>query len=398
MIKKFNVEKTKKLNQINRFLKLLYKKPTCIECQDFLSIKNILIIDFALMGDMIMDIPFLKTIKLNCPNAKITMVSMPWAEAILDDQKLIDDFIIFDGKNILNSPKTMFENVFKIFSVLKKINEKKYELCFEPKGDLRHILFMHYTNSLRTVSYDYTGGDFLITDCFKPKPKTRHLIDEKLDLLEFAGMKRYSSVEVPRLILNEASKRIVNDFCTSNRIKGKRIIGLHPGASNINKQFQFYPQVVKRMAYELTDNDLFCVFEGPGENKIVDTVCSQLEELKIQYIRVKRKIKEYIAIVSICDFMLCNDSAAGHIAASYGIPCVVIFGPIEPETALPRGNAPIEFVSHKLTCKPCTLPVCPHGTEECIRSISTDEVVQAINKVVARCGKKVAYNDATNSI
>lgn len=114
MIKKFNVEKTKKLNQINRFLKLLYKKPTCIECQDFLSIKNILIIDFALMGDMIMDIPFLKTIKLNCPNAKITMVSMPWAEAILDDQKLIDDFIIFDGKNILNSPKTMFENVFKI--------------------------------------------------------------------------------------------------------------------------------------------------------------------------------------------------------------------------------------------------------------------------------------------
>ena len=46
---------------------------------------------------MIMNIPFLENIKKNCPKAKITMVCMPWAEVVLGDQNLIDNFIVFDA-------------------------------------------------------------------------------------------------------------------------------------------------------------------------------------------------------------------------------------------------------------------------------------------------------------
>ena len=199
MIKKFNIEKTRQLKRINKILSLFYRKSNYTAEIKFREARNILIVDFALMGDMIMDIPFLKTIRHNCPKAHITMVAMQWAEIILGDQKLVDEFIIFDGKNILSSPKSILKNRKIIRKILDKINLKTYEIGFEPKGDFRHIWFMHNTKSMRTVSYNYTGGEYLITDSFVPKESTKHLIDEKLDLLEMCGMRIYNEDRVPQL-------------------------------------------------------------------------------------------------------------------------------------------------------------------------------------------------------
>ena len=177
MIKKFNIEKTRQLDKIDRLLSLFFKKPKCDNSIKPAPIRNILIVDFALIGDMVMNIPFLRVIRENCSNAEITMVCMPWAETVLADQGLVDRFIIFDGKNLLSTPKKMLESRRIIRNALRDINQREYEVGIEPKGDLRHIFFMHYTRSKRTVSYNYTGGNYLITDSLTPKQDTKHLID-----------------------------------------------------------------------------------------------------------------------------------------------------------------------------------------------------------------------------
>ncbi|MCI8982586.1 MAG: glycosyltransferase family 9 protein [Hungatella sp.] len=378
MIKKFNIEKTRQLKRINKILSLFYRKSNYTAEIKFREARNILIVDFALMGDMIMDIPFLKTIRHNCPKAHITMVAMQWAEIILGDQKLVDEFIIFDGKNILSSPKSILKNRKIIRKILDKINLKTYEIGFEPKGDFRHIWFMHNTKSMRTVSYNYTGGEYLITDSFVPKESTKHLIDEKLDLLEMCGMRIYNEDCVPQLLLSKSSKIFVEKYLDENDLNGKRIIGIHPGASNNNKQYKGYPELVKKMGRFLKENDMFCVFEGPEESKIVDAVCDEIKLSRRPYVRVKVKTKEYVILVYICDYMICNDSAAGHIAAAYGIPVTIIFGPVSSDVALPRGRGKINYISHNLSCKPCTLPECPEKTEKCISEIGAEEVLEKI--------------------
>jgi ADP-heptose:LPS heptosyltransferase len=373
MIKKFNVEKIKQLDKVNKILSVFYRKPKCKNSKSLDEIENILIVDFALIGDMVMNIPFIKAIRANCPNTNVTMVCMPWAEVVLGDQNLIDDFVIFNGKDLLSSPKSIAKNYKIIKSTIKRINQKYYDIGFEPKGDLRHTLFLRYTNSDRTVTYDYTGGDYLVTDSFQPLQDTKHLIDEKFDLLKMSGFETEGFSLYPRLELTEEWKKYVNQFAIQNKLDGYHLIGVHPGASNVNKQYRYYPDVVSKLK---DDNVKFLIFEGSGEKKIVDEVCAVLWDT--EYIRVKKKLKEYISLVSLCDYMLCNDSAAGHIAAAYGIPATIIFGPVSPEVALPRGTGRINYVSHELKCKPCTLPVCSLGTETCIREITVDEVMNAI--------------------
>lgn len=380
MIKKFNTAKTRQLHMINGVLSLFYKKPSYIDNIEFSKVENILIIDFALIGDMVMNIPFLKNIRFNYPNAKITMVCMPWAEIVLGDQELVDEFIIFNGKDKLCSPKQILKHWMEIKETINIINKKVYQIGFEPKGDIRHTLFMHYTTCDRTITYNYTGGEFLVTDSFLPLSNTQHLIDEKLDLLKLVGCKLNDSALVPSLKVSAEMQCVIDTFISDNKTDGKIILGLHPGASNINKQYRFYPQVVEDILLRYRDSIKFFIFEGNKEKEIVDAVCEKLP--RKQYIRIKRSLKDYISLVSVCDYMICNDSAAGHIAAAYGIPVLVILGPVKAETAAPRGVGRIMTISKDFNCKPCTLPVCPLGTEECIKSIDAKEVLEKVIELV----------------
>jgi heptosyltransferase-2 len=380
LIKKFNVEKTRQLNKVNKILSCFYKKPKCKSEISLSDVERVLIVDFALIGDMVMNIPFLKNIRYNCPGAKITMVCMPWAESVLGDQELVDEFIIFDGKNKLSSPKQVIKNWKDIKNILEIINQNKYQIGLEPKGDLRHTLFMHYTNCERKINYNYTGGEYLVTDSFMPIPGTVHLIDEKIDLLRMAGFKIDTDVLLPQFKLTDKTCQMVNKFIMTNDFEGKIIVGLHPGASNTNKQYKHYPEIVKKMIERYGDSIKFCIFEGAGEANIVDAVCSKVKQT--QYVRVKRSLKEYISLVSCCNCMICNDSAAGHIAAAYGIPVLVIFGPVRAETAAPRGYGKVITISKDLNCKPCTLPECPLGTERCIESINVEEVWERVQKLM----------------
>lgn len=383
MIIKFNVEKTRKIKKLNCFLSLIYKKPKRKEHIKNNMIRNILIIDFSLMGDIIMDIPFIKTLRHNCPNAKITMVCMTWGKVILGDQGLVDEFIIFDGKSKLSSPQQMLLNYKEIKHTIKKINAKKYDIGFEPKGDLRHILFLHYTNCSRTVTYNYTGGDYLVTDSFSPKLETKHLIDEKLDLLELSGFRIFNDDKTPQLLLSKESQNMTKAFMIENEINNKQIIGIHPGASNINKQYRHYPELIKKIADNFGEKIVFAIFEGPGEKEIVDRIVLTIAKENIHYIRIKKHAKEYIALISVCNYMICNDSSAGHIAAAYGIPVVVVFGPIKMETAIPRGTNKVIGISHEIECKPCTLPECPLGTNECIKKVTVEELYCGFTSILS---------------
>ncbi|RJW42567.1 hypothetical protein DXC97_00090 [Lachnospiraceae bacterium TF09-5] len=389
MINKFNVNKTRQLNKINTILSLFYHKPKIKRTIELDEVRNILIVDFALMGDMIMDIPFIKNIRVNCPNARITMICLNWGEKILGSQHLVDEFIIFDGKNILSGPEQIFQNIFKIIHVLDQINAKRYEIGFEPKGDLRHTLFLHYTRCERTITYNYTGGEYLVTDSFTPKAETKHLIQEKLDILEMSGFKIFEDLTVPELRLSKSSVIFCNKFIEENNLSDKYIIGIHPGASNRNKQYRYYPQLVRKIVQGIGNISRYCfvVYEGPGEKEIVQDVVNELQKSEVQFLVVKRSIEEYIALVSICDYMICNDSAAGHIAAAYNIPVLIIFGPICSETAIPWSRNRIEYISHELDCKPCTLPACPlkNKREFCITRISVEEVYQKWENLFDKC-------------
>ena len=370
MITKFNIKKTKRLKLVNSVLKIIYRKPCIRQYKNICEYKEILIVDFSLIGDMVMNIPFLNQIRQNCPKATVTMVVRRQSVNVLKKQELVDRFIVFDGKEYLATPYSIFKNKRRIKNIINQINEKKYDLAIEPKGDLRHIWFMHHIKADRSISYNYTGGDFLVTNSYTPRAETKHLIDEKLDLLEMAGF------TVDR---NNSTPQFRGYIHKSNN--EKTIIGIHPGASCKNKMYRHFGAIIDYIA-GMNRNIQFYVFNDPvDENKLAEGVIERIEKNSIEYRLIEESLDKYIEMVSECNLMICNDSSAGHIAAAYGIPVIVIFGAIKSETACPRGSK-VRCISYECECKPCTLDDCPKGTYDCLEKIDINEVYNALEEMI----------------
>ncbi len=378
MIKKFNVIKTRKLNAVNQILKVFIRKPVPKEIRSLSEVRKILIVDFSLIGDMVMAIPFLRAIRKNCPRAKVTLVAMPWSEQILGDQGLVDEFLIFDGKNCLSSAKEILINLPKTIRVIKAVRKQSFDIGIEPKGDMRHMLFMHFMRCDRTIGYDYTGGNYLVTECYKPRKDTEHLIDEKMDLLKLAGFSIDGVSSVPSIYLNNDLRKKAEVIIRKNNLTG-RIYGIHPGTENKNKRYRHFDDIASYISEKEGKKCNFLIFEGEHDKESADCVCKKLDGIHAKYLRIKQKLKDYIAVMSLCDYVICNDSSAGHIAAALDIPVLVIFGAVNSKTAIPKGKNKVIGISHDIECKPCTLPDCPKGTYECLESIKFTEVKRAID-------------------
>lgn len=78
-----------------------------------------------------------------------------------------------------------------------------------------------------------------------------------------------------------------------------------------------------------------------------------------------------------------NDSGAMHVAAALGRPVVATFGPTNERATSPIGLHTV--LTEPVFCRPCMLRECPID-HRCMRRISADRVVEAVERVLAAAG------------
>ena len=93
-------------------------------------------------------------------------------------------------------------------------------------------------------------------------------------------------------------------------------------------------------------------------------------------------IGELVAAISGAAVFIGNDSGPAHIAAALKVPAVVLFGPASSVRWRPW-RAPAQVVQNYFACNPCSMYTCEAFDQpECIRSITVDQVLKAIDSVL----------------
>lgn len=373
---KFNPRRTKNLKAINRGLSLFFHEKKANTPPSVRDAKELLIVDPTAIGDLVMLTPFLRALRQNAPQARITLVCGGWGKPLLQDQGLVDAFIIVDS-GILNSPKALMLKWGAIRAVLREVNQTRYDLAMEPRGDLRYIFFMHFCNAARKVSYNYTGGECFLTDVIRPSERVKHLVEDKLYFASQLGCAIDEAERYPRLALTAQQRESNEAFLREKQLCGRRVFGVHPGASLAFKRWDGFAELVKRLHGEFSDA-AFLIFEGPGEEKEVERVAGAATACGADFFISRTSISEYMQRLALCGAVICNDSGAGHIAAAYGVPVYVVFGPFLPETSRPYEKENVHVFSYDLlACKPCMNTVCTQNGE-CLKNITTDMVFETI--------------------
>lgn len=381
----FNEQKLNKLRKIDKFLKAIYPYPKNKK-EHFPIVKNdvkeIIVIAFLLIGDTIMYMPAIKVLKKNFPFAKITLVCGSLVRTILQDQDLVDDFIIVNCPWISPFNKSL-NNILNLFSSLNKVNRKKYDFAIDFRGDWRNIFYMNFINARRKAGFNFSGGEYMLTDVIALDQKPDHLIDEIFAFLQELDCIFTENDKYPILKLTKADNHYVDKFKKENDLCNKFIIGIHPGASLEERKWDEhkYADLIIRLS-QSHSNYIFLIFEGPNEKNTINILENTFTGTNVKYLVVSKSLHEYIILMSICQLVICNDSGAAHLACAYNVPSVVIFGKGDPKAVKPFTLNKLQIVSHSLECKPCHLINCRFGTNLCMKMVNVDEVYEKVISII----------------
>lgn len=160
-------------------------------------------------------------------------------------------------------------------------------------------------------------------------------------------------------------------------VGNSRFIACGPGTKMQSKDWgaENWRELLSRLSPELPDHALVLVGakEDVGDAEYasrswtgpVVNVCGQLTP------------RETAAVLKSAELFLGPDSGPMHLAAAYGVPCVIAFAALDlPGRWFPVGNRH-RPIYHKVECANCRLTECIVQKKKCILSISVDEMLKA---------------------
>jgi ADP-heptose:LPS heptosyltransferase len=352
--------------------------------------ERILVFEPGSLGDMVMLIPFLKSLRARFPQARISLLcrtggkkgqnyaSLDHAsvKTLLLDQGCIDETIPVAVPWLVDvSPWKKYNPIslhwLRFVWKLLRLRRQRFDLAF-PSGrsDIRYNLVLWLTGARRRVGYGYAGGGFLLTDIAVPDIARPHQTDVCLQLLEHLGIPAIRGGRY--LKLSSDDEMFSANFLNGHNIKpDDLVIGIHAGARTASRTWgqERFRQVAEQLTEEF----------GAKVIWFGDPVDCNGGAFGRNIVPVSLPLREFLAVLARCSFVVCNDSGPMHMAGALGVPVVAIFGSTFPEWFCPPGENHRVVVRRDMPCRPCG-DRCLFDEPYCLRLIPVEQVMHAVEE------------------
>jgi len=265
---------------------------------------------------------------------------------------------VLQGYNINFHP---YEKTWKeSFSIIKAI--KHYDVVLSLHVSLRSALILYMSGIKRRIGFDRSEGKLLYTDLVSYQEKGIHEIQRNIKLLELLTSKKLTP-KPPKLYVEDEVLWLV-----------KSKFDLPSSFVVIAPKSNFFLKTWKQ--------EYFLELAKALDRPIVilsDTRLEVFDDIKhVKNLSGLTSLKEFIAIISLSDFVIANDSSSIHIANAFGKRAISIYC----ATSSSYGFYPIlgDYLEPKLSCHPCSInpKSCKTNTFECLDFIKPKDVLSKI--------------------
>lgn len=336
------------------------------------QIKRVVVRGTNWVGDAVMTIPALRELRRVLPHAHITLATRPWAEGLFADADFLDDLLTYERR-----PR----DLRAVARQTREWQRRRFDLALLFQNAFEAALIARAARVPVRIGYATDGRSMLLTHAL-PLPDWRdhrHEVFYYLNLVAELERLLYgaSSVEEhePQFALNisEARKTEAREFLLSQGLrKEAKVVALCPGSTNSRAKrwpAERYAALADRFALETGANIL--LVGSPEELEVSREVSERMVNHPI-VLTGRTDLTQAVAVLSLADVLITNDTGPAHIAAALNRPTLVIFGPTDPRTTRPFSPA-AEIIRHPPECAPCMLRDCPID-HRCMTVISPDEV------------------------
>lgn len=166
------------------------------------------------------------------------------------------------------------------------------------------------------------------------------------------------------------------------------IVVLNPNASDLlplrKWQTSRFVALAQRI-HAAYPNALIVITGAPSERAAAEAVCRDINAARTVSVAGQTTLPELLALYTIADVLVTNDSGPGHFASLTPVHAIVMFGPETPRLFGPL--APSTTVIWKqLACSPCVSVfnhrLSPCRNNVCMQLITVDEVFEAVASAI----------------
>lgn len=336
------------------------------------KIKRVVVRSTNWVGDALMTVPALRELRRVLPQAHITLATRAWAEGLFADADFIDDLLIYDRG------ARDFRAVWRQIGAWRKA---RFDLAVLLQNAFEAALIASAARVPLRTGYATDGRRALLTHPL-PVPVwsgARHEIFYYLNII--AGLETHlngTSNILDRapdctLTVSEFRKREAREIlCANGAVFNRPLVALCPGSTNSRAKrwpARRFAALADMFSEEMGAS--VALIGSRDELDVSNEVAAQMRHRPVM-LTGRTKLAEVVAILSIADFLVTNDTGPAHIAAALNRPTIVIFGPTDPTTTRPFSTF-AEIIRKPPECAPCMLRDCPID-HRCMTAVSPAEV------------------------
>lgn len=332
------------------------------------TVKRILIRSVNWIGDAVMTLPAIGTIREYFPGAEISILANPLVSPVFSSHPWIDRVITFDEHGA-------HKGIVGRFRLAGELRTHSFDLAVILPNSLNAAMVPWLAGIPLRIGKTGDGRSLLLTHRFPRalQPVGVHQSHNYLAILKFFGITGGSKSQL--LVTTDVEDAAIAARLGENGInEGDFVLGINPGAT-YGAAKRWYPDrfvtVARALAAEW--NAKIVITGGPGEANIAADIERELAGNCLN-LAGKTSVRELMAMVKRCNFLITNDSGPMHLAAAFAVPLVAIFGSTDHSTTYPLSDTAL-VVRESVDCAPCMKRECPTD-HICMKSVMPEMVIK----------------------
>ena len=331
------------------------------------------------LGDAVLTTPALGALRAACPQARIAIAAKPLVAELFRHHPYVDEVVVYDK----DGGHAGVPGMLRMAGELRRL---RVEAAVLLQNAFDAALLTFLAGIRERMGYATDGRRLFLS---RSVPVTEevlslHHAEYYLFLLRELG--------VPRPLNPRLSLRVAEEEVASMRSRlaglgipeGKKVVGINPGATYGSAK-RWYPDRFARVADTLAEEwDAGVVLMGSVPEMPLSAEIEAAMRRKPVNLAGRTTVRELMALLASCSFLVTNDSGPMHIGAAFGVPIAAIFGPTDWDKTSPWTDK-ARVVRVDVDCSPCRLRECDRG-HECMLGVTAEMVIAAARGLAADAG------------
>lgn len=340
------------------------------------------------LGDLLCATPALRGLRRRFPQAHITLIGLPWAQALAERLDSVDDFMAFPGHPQL--PERLPDvQAWPVF--IGDVRARAFDLLVQLHGSGRITNGMLMQWGARHVAAFH--------EPFLPAPEPDLAVTWPMQGREAHRlMKLVDALGHADTLAPDAASRWQMDFPLNAHDDaeatellqqqgwqpGQRYVCVHPGSQLPSRRWPV--QRFAEVAAALAERGHRLVLTGVRSERPLGAALQQAlpEQVRAQCVDLMGRTSLWSlgALIRRAALLVCNDTGVSHVAAAVGTPSVVVSCGSDVSRWAPADVLKHTVLWADAPCRPCAQAECPTA-HECAWDISTASVLDAARSQLA---------------